>query len=614
LTPTSSPNGGLSTQPPTPLGATEVLTSDRFKSALARILGPTSLAKECILEAELAVRELIRRGSPSLRADGALKRAPGVWGSPVLPSNGAPLADDEELVRQASETFRALRAWAMQISGLGAALPAGSAAAPAPLPEHLVALMPPRPAPDPSPHVTFVLALYVERVLTTLGAHLLRLVSGVVARSVPPADAASVADVETALMEDTLVWSWLQGMRVRAFIADEAAQERARRIKGSPTLSQGSALPRRSVSSAGTAAAATKSALAGAAGPARKASLTGAAAGTLMGSRRPSSDSTAATSAAGAPTYARKDSSTGLGISTSSGGLSVPQQPPVGDAFDELLVSGRTLKLSSTPDRLRTYEVRPSSPSSLRLARAGVTNPLHLPPLAEPPGRRSCPFLLVCDPVTSSSTCTRPAASAPVRRGGRGRRHRQRGAAAARAPARVVPRPPQLAAAGRPCRKPPVAPPAAAHPDRRPVAPDERRDACPGVARLDAHDRQPDERRRRAGRQPENEGVQGQGREARFGERACVPFLFLFLLLLVHLLMLLSLGPGTDPPFLSLIQARSTTTSPTSSRTRRRDPAPQQHLLVSTARPPSSTTHRPLVSPPPRRPRARAASAASCRW
>ncbi|GAA5890370.1 hypothetical protein JCM8208_002794 [Rhodotorula glutinis] len=387
LTPTSSPNGGLSTQPPTPLGATEVLTSDRFKSALARILGPTSLAKECILEAELAVRELARRGSPSLRADGALKRAPGVWGSPILPSNGVPLADDEELVRQASETFRALRAWAMQISGLGAACPAGSAAAPAPLPEHLVALMPPRPSPDPSPHVTSILALYVERVLTTLGAHLLRLVSGIVARSVPPTDTASVADVETAVMEDTLVWSWLQGMRVRAFIADEAAQERARRAKGSPKLSQSGVLPRRSVSSAGKpAAAGAQNALAGGSEPARKPSLTGSAGAALHGSRRPSSDAVPGTSAAGAPTYARKGSATGLGISTGSSALSVPA-PQVDDAFDQLLSSGRTLKLSSTPDRLRTFENRPNglpatsssstTPSPRRL-RARDPQPRHL--------------------------------------------------------------------------------------------------------------------------------------------------------------------------------------------------------------------------------------------
>ncbi|GAA5926711.1 hypothetical protein JCM3775_007017 [Rhodotorula graminis] len=379
LTPTSSPTGGLSTQPPTPLGATEVLTSDRFKSALARILGPTSLAKECILEAELAVRELVRRGSPSLRADGTLKRAPGVWGSPVLPSNGVPLADDEELVRQASETFRVLRAWAMQISGLGAACPAASAAAPAPLPEHLVVLMPPRPAPDPSPHVSFILALYVERVLTTLGAHLLRLVSGVVARSVPPTDTASVADIETAVMEDTLVWSWLQGMRVRAFIADEAAQERARRTKTSPTLSQGSALPRRSVSSAGKAAAA------GPSEPARKPSLTGPAGAALSGARRPSSDAVpSASAAAGAPTYARKSSATGLGISTGSNGLSAAPAPQLDDAFDQLLSSGRTLKLSSTPDRLRTFENLPvpsssssATPSPRRL-RARDPQPRHL--------------------------------------------------------------------------------------------------------------------------------------------------------------------------------------------------------------------------------------------
>ncbi|BGP44952.1 hypothetical protein JCM10450v2_000767 [Rhodotorula kratochvilovae] len=361
--PTSSPTGGASSLPPKPLAPSEVLTTERFKSALARILGPTSLAKECILEAELAVRELVRRGSPSLRGDGALKRAHGMWGSPILPSLSSARGDDTdkaELASQAAEVFGALRAWAMQISALGAACPSGGSVAPPPLQEHLVALMPPRPAPSHarSEHLTFVLALYVERVLTTLAAHLLRLVSGVAARSAT-AEVAGVADVETALMEDTLVWSWLQGMRVRALLEDEAARERERAKRGSPVLAQ-SALPRRSYSSAGGMATtgAPPVALPSSAGLARKASLSGSTAvPSTNGARRPSMDSVMSGSTAAGIAYPRKCSSAhGLGILSS--GASANSAPPPDDAFDQLLNSGRTLKLSSTPDRLRNFENR----------------------------------------------------------------------------------------------------------------------------------------------------------------------------------------------------------------------------------------------------------------
>lgn len=399
LTPTSSPTGGLPTQPPIPLGPEEVLTSDRFKSALARILGPTSLAKECILEAELAVRELVRRGSPSLRGDGALKRAQGIWGSPVLPSRGSVVIDEEELVRQASDVFRGLRAWTMQLSGLGAACPQGSSTAPVPLQEHLVALMPPRPAPEPSPHVTFILALYFERVLTTLGSHLLRLVAGVVARSATT-EVAGAADVETALMEDTLVWSWLQGMRVRTHIADEAALERARIARGSPTLSQGGALPRRSVSTAAGPSGASALPSTGA-GSTRKASL--------KGPRRPSNDAAVgAGSVASAPTYARKGSlSTGLGISTTP----PPAVPQNGDAFDQLLNSGRTLKLSSTPDRLRTFEVRAGSLDSSQMQADHLLNRIaQMAPSRVPLPRQKTPPGDDCARATRS-----PATSSPRR-------------------------------------------------------------------------------------------------------------------------------------------------------------------------------------------------------
>lgn len=138
-TPTGSPGGsggspggaGMHLSAPAPLEKDEVLTIERVKSAFARILGPTSLAKECILEAELAVRELMRRGSPSLRGDAALKKGT-MWGTPRLPApgrigmeSGLEEGEGEEKKRavgeQANEIFRALREWVMQISGVGGA-------------------------------------------------------------------------------------------------------------------------------------------------------------------------------------------------------------------------------------------------------------------------------------------------------------------------------------------------------------------------------------------------------------------------------------------------------------------------------------------------------------
>lgn len=390
-TPTNSPPGSTSpqnvapSQPPAPLTHGEVLTTDRFKAALARILGPTSLAKECILEAELAVRELVRRGSPSLRGDGALRRNNGMWGSPVLVQSGAEDAGRaREVAQQAAEVFRAVRAWVMQISGVGQACPPGSAG-PVPLQEHLAMLLPPKPAPADvqSPHVTFLLCLYVERVLSSLAAHLLRLVASVQSRSAD-SDLAGAIDVETAWMEDELVWAWLAGMRVRGFVADEANLERQRIARGSPNLGReqpGAGLPLvRKTSASATSIPATGAPPMAVGESARKPSLAGS---TIAPTASRASFESSLTNTTAGPRSLAYDgkkstaSSFGLGISGSGSQANLAAgtvhrfhplerlafadetcRDQSDGAFDELLQSGRTLKLSSTPDRLRTFEVR----------------------------------------------------------------------------------------------------------------------------------------------------------------------------------------------------------------------------------------------------------------
>ncbi|GAA5831852.1 hypothetical protein JCM11251_003910 [Rhodosporidiobolus azoricus] len=421
-TPTNSPPPAGTTSPPSstsharsssstfpsPLGPTEVLTTDRVKSSLARILGPTSLAKECILEGELAVRELVRRGSPSLRADGALKKS-GMWGTPVIPSSsqsadaegkegeetGEEVKEREkqklEVARQANEVFRALRAWVMQISGMGAAC---YGPAPNSLSEHLVALSPPKPPPTSipsSPHLTFLLALYVERLLSTLSMHLLRLCGAVSARQ-SASDVATVADLEVALMEDDLVWSWAQGMRVRRFIEKEGLREREAAKKGSPVLgneAERSGLSRAGSLSAPSGGTTTTVARNGAghrkgsaslAVPSQKADVASIDSPPSLG--RGSSFGGASTAAASVPAFGRRSSvessrsglnytgpgrraSLGLGISGSTSTLALD-----GDTFDQLISGNKTIKLSSTPDRLRYFErldSRKRLPSSMSM-------------------------------------------------------------------------------------------------------------------------------------------------------------------------------------------------------------------------------------------------------
>ncbi|BGO96782.1 hypothetical protein NBRC10513v2_000718 [Rhodotorula toruloides] len=376
----TAPNGDAHpvASAPVPLEEDEVLTTERFKSALARILGPTSLAKECILEAELAVRELVRRASPSLRADGALKKTSGrgVWGSPVLPETASlpgPAAGEtkdlsrEKVAKQAVEVFRCLRAWVMQISGVGAAAPLSGA--PASLTEHLVALSPPKPPPASarSPHISFLLALYVERILTHLSTHILRLVASS-ASSRPSSDTevtATVTDLEAALVQDQLVWNWAQGMRVRGFIEQEGKNERARSRNGG--------MGRRKSTNSSNVASPVSSSAGGVAlpdvgTPERRPSLGGSTAvPSTIETRRTSFASTAVGSSNGAK------QGTGLGIGTRANGA-VKAAALDDDSFDQLLNSGKTIKLSGTPDRLRFEQNKRMSGSQSMSALSNSTD------------------------------------------------------------------------------------------------------------------------------------------------------------------------------------------------------------------------------------------------
>ncbi|SCZ90378.1 BZ3500_MvSof-1268-A1-R1_Chr1-3g01952 [Microbotryum saponariae] len=317
--PTSAP----SRSGPSPLGPSDAFTTERLKAGVIRVLGP--LGKNSVLEAELAVRELLRMSAPSLRADPALRRA-----QPTITSSATSrdAVSAQQIVTQADTIFRALRDWLMIISGLGgesegtnicqyralcdtdscwipAACPNGG---PTKLGNHLRALSPSPPPPENnSPHLTFMLVLYAERCLSHVAEHLIRAVGQVNQRGL--SEAVDLRDVELAFAEDDLIWSWLRGMRIRGHLEAEVAASKSidsptnlsrnPKLTSSPKLGRPSSLHRSSY-----------------------------------------------------------DSKIGSISSVKGDGLPSPTLAVDStlDDFESLLQDNRTMKLSLTPDRLRTME------------------------------------------------------------------------------------------------------------------------------------------------------------------------------------------------------------------------------------------------------------------
>lgn len=151
--------------------------------------------------------------------------------------------------------------------------------------------------------MTFLTAFYAERLLSHIADYILRAVGRVLERH-PSKDSATLDEVEAALAEDEALWKWVSGMRVRAYIETELARERVR--------------------SGGPAQGGFASPVVG-----RSSSVRG------------------------------RDSVDSVGSSARGllyGGSSV-KKGDTGDAFEQLMQSGKTVKVSLTPDRLRTTDV-----------------------------------------------------------------------------------------------------------------------------------------------------------------------------------------------------------------------------------------------------------------
>ncbi|GAA5846969.1 hypothetical protein JCM3766R1_004033 [Sporobolomyces carnicolor] len=296
-----------------------------------------SLGKECLLEAELARRQLKSHDAKALST--------------------SPLRNVDP-----DDVFATLREWVMQISALGALCrPSG----PANLTTHLSELVAHRLAPaSPTPSsslVTFVLALYVERTVSTLALVLVEQIASIVARrSSVDQVVATVQDLEVAFKEDERVWSWVGEFNVRNLIefpgganessASAAARRHRRRESINPTtLEQGP--PHKVVVGSEPTLESVHATRGGGGVPLRRASVDSYKSANNGFGFLPTRDANVARHV---QQQHRRKPSLALSVvqSLNSTSLSSPSSPG-GDPFDQVLNSGETVKLSITPDRLR---------------------------------------------------------------------------------------------------------------------------------------------------------------------------------------------------------------------------------------------------------------------
>lgn len=135
------------------------------------------------------MRELLQRGPPSLRSDGALKR----YGGPVGRCS-------ELTVAQKDDMHRSLRLYVGLLSSAAQHSPS--------LDSYISSVLSlPTPLIPRNDHVTFITAFYAERILDFVSQTVVRRIGRILERD-SSKDSASVEDVVLALAEDDSLWIW----------------------------------------------------------------------------------------------------------------------------------------------------------------------------------------------------------------------------------------------------------------------------------------------------------------------------------------------------------------------------------------------------------------------
>ncbi|TBU43298.1 hypothetical protein BD309DRAFT_864596 [Dichomitus squalens] len=330
------------------------LATDRLKAALLKVL-PTSLGKEALLEAEVELKAYWdRTGSarplPSGR-NGDSKEFDLQWSFELLRLK----CEAYSTMNDSDEDAEAEKRLQQRMEQAGSSSP-------------------------PSPALLSPAALYLTAILEAICEHVLSNVSRVAARD-SSRTLATVQDLFTALGEDDTIFGMFKAMKVYAHIEglSRAQAQRPRRSKSfSRSTDQKNAAPRTSTSSPlngeSVATNGTTTASAIAPGGSSRMSTDSQKSTTVVGSsesRRTSMEKVKGAKIFHSRTpsdkqHARDDSaSAALARSASENGINREHGPEfeasedeeLQQEFDELMRSGATMKVSLTPDRLKSMEV-----------------------------------------------------------------------------------------------------------------------------------------------------------------------------------------------------------------------------------------------------------------
>ncbi|KAI0832822.1 hypothetical protein BC628DRAFT_356002 [Trametes gibbosa] len=331
------------------LSAARSLATDKLKSALLKVL-PTSLGKEALLEAEVELKAYWERTTSP---------------RPLAPSRSAESGQFDlqwsfELLRLKCEAYSTMndsdedaeaeRRLQLRMEAAGSSSP--------PNPSHLA------PA-----------ALYLTAILEAICEHVLSNVSRVAARD-SARTLATIQDLFTALGEDDALYGTLKSMKAYEQIESLSKAQRPRRSK-SFSRSTDRTAPRTSTSSPTPSRVrlSTDSSRSGAPTvvESRRTSVEKAKATKIFHSRSLSDRERPEPEVAA---LARSQSEIGINRELSPASNEFEDDEELQHEFDELMRSGATMKVSLTPDRLKSMEERSERERGSRRAAAQVAEKL----------------------------------------------------------------------------------------------------------------------------------------------------------------------------------------------------------------------------------------------
>ncbi|KAI0371521.1 hypothetical protein BV20DRAFT_1112549 [Pilatotrama ljubarskyi] len=313
------------------LSVSRSLATDKLKAALLKVL-PTSLGKEALLEAEVELKAYWER-TTSARSPSSARNADNSqfdlqWSFELLRLK----CEAYSTMNDSDEDAEAEKRLQQRMEAAGSSSP-------------------------PNPSLLAPAALYLTAILEAICEHVLSNVSRVAARD-SGRTLATIQDLFTALCEDEALYTTVKSMKAYEQIESLSKAQRPRRSK-SFSRSTDKAMPRTSTSSPTPSKARMSTDSMKSNAPtvvgspeSRRTSMEKAKAVKIFHSRSLSDRERHEPAVAGA--LARSQSEIGINRDAAA---EFEEDEELQQEFDELMRSGATMKVSLTPDRLKSMEV-----------------------------------------------------------------------------------------------------------------------------------------------------------------------------------------------------------------------------------------------------------------